>query len=76
VVEAAFAGALGVQLGGRNAYAHGTEDRVRLGRGPAPTAYDVGRSVTLSRRVGTAAVVLAAGASLAAARRPQVHHGM
>lgn len=68
VVEAAFAGALGVQLGGRNHYAHGTEDRVLLGRGRAPAAYDIGRSVTLSRRVGAAAVVLAAGGALAAAR--------
>lgn len=75
VVEAAFAGALGVQLGGRNHYPHGTEDRVRLGRGRAPAAYDVERAVTLSRRVGTAAVLLAAGAA-ATAGRPQVHHGM
>jgi adenosylcobinamide-phosphate synthase len=68
VVEAAFAGALGVQLGGRNDYAHGTEDRARLGRGAAPSAYDVGRAVALSRRVGTGAAVLAALAGRAVTR--------
>lgn len=38
VVEAAFAGALGVRLGGRNHYAHGTEDRMVLGDGRPRTA--------------------------------------
>ena len=60
VVEAAFAGALGVRLGGRNRYAHGTEDRVLLGDGPPPTRDDIARSTTLARRVGTGAVALAA----------------
>ena len=60
VVEAAFAGALGVRLGGRNHYAHGTEDRVVLGDGPPPTRADIGRAVRLADAVGTGAVVVAA----------------
>jgi adenosylcobinamide-phosphate synthase len=59
VVEAAFAGALGVRLGGTNTYAHGTEDRVILGDGPPPTRDDIDRSVRLAERVGTGAVVVA-----------------
>lgn len=79
VVEAAFAGALGVRLGGRNTYAHGTEDRVVLGDGPPPTRADVARAVRLADAVGLAsagvAAALAAGlrrtgwAALPAARR-------
>jgi len=72
VVEAAFAGALGVRLGGRNHYPHGTEDRVRLGHGPAPAAYDIGRAVALSRRVGLAAVLLAGLGALVPGRRRSV----
>ena len=59
VVEAAFAGALGVQLGGRNHYAHGIEDRVLLGDGPSPTPADIDRAVRLAGAVGTGAVVVA-----------------
>ena len=59
VVEAAFAGALGVRLGGRNHYAHGTEDRVVLGDGPPPERADIGRAVKLADAVGTGAVVVA-----------------
>lgn len=59
VVEAAFAGALGVRLGGRNHYAHGVEDRVLLGDGSAPTPADIDRSVRLARHVGTGAVAVA-----------------
>jgi adenosylcobinamide-phosphate synthase len=60
VVEAAFAGALGVRLGGRNHYAHGVEDRVLLGDGLPPTPDDIDRSVRLANHVGTGAVVVAA----------------
>lgn len=59
VVEAAFAGALGVRLGGRNHYAHGVEDRVLLGDGPPPTPDDIDRAVRLAKHVGTGAVVVA-----------------
>lgn len=60
-VEAAFAGALGVRLGGSNSYGGHVEDRGRLGDGPAPSIADLRRSVTLSRAVGFAALGVAAG---------------
>jgi adenosylcobinamide-phosphate synthase len=59
-VEAAAAGALGVTLGGRTEYAHGVEQRPRLGCGPPPTPHDLGRAAQLSRRVGAATALLAA----------------
>ncbi|WP_285611119.1 cobalamin biosynthesis protein [Actinokineospora globicatena] len=59
-VEAAFAGALGVQLGGRTEYSYGVEDRPVLGEGRAPDATDVARAVTLSRAVGLLTAGLAA----------------
>ncbi|WP_199430461.1 cobalamin biosynthesis protein [Qaidamihabitans albus] len=62
-VEAAFAGALGVRLGGTNSYGGRVEDRGPLGDGPEPGTADLRRSVRLSRAVGLAA--LAAGAALA-----------
>lgn len=51
-VEAGFAAALGVRLGGRTVYASGAEDRAVMGTGRAPTAVDLPRAVALSRRVG------------------------
>jgi len=59
-VEASAAGALGVGLGGRTVYAHGVEDRPRLGSGPPPTAADLARAARLARLVGAAAAVIAA----------------
>ncbi|WP_026341193.1 cobalamin biosynthesis protein [Actinomadura atramentaria] len=58
--EAAFAGALGVALGGANVYHGRAEDRPVLGDGPAPRVRDVRRAVRLSRTVTLAAAVLAA----------------
>ena len=66
-VEAAAAGALGVGLGGRTVYAHGTEDRPRLGDGPPPGPADLRRAARLSRLVGAAAAALAAAAAAAGA---------
>jgi adenosylcobinamide-phosphate synthase len=63
-VEAAFAGALGVRLGGRTVYPHGAEQRPVLGAGRVPAAADLARSVRLSRVVGAAAAVLCAAAAL------------
>ncbi|MHA6626182.1 cobalamin biosynthesis protein [Pseudonocardia sichuanensis] len=60
-VEAAAAGALGVRLGGRTVYAHGVEDRPALGSGAPPTPADLARAARLSRLVGAATAVLAAG---------------
>lgn len=66
-VEAAFAGALGVRLGGTNVYGGRTEDRGTLGDGPSPQAADLGRAVRLSRLVGLASLTVTAG--VAAIRR-------
>jgi adenosylcobinamide-phosphate synthase len=59
-VEAAWAGALGVALGGRTVYRHGVEERPRLGDGPAPDAADLRRAARLSRAVAGLAALLAA----------------
>ena len=58
--EAAFAGALGVRLGGRSSYQGRAEERGLLGDGPPPAAPDIARAVRLSRLVSAAALVLAA----------------
>lgn len=62
VVEAAFAGALGVRLGGTNRYGDRTEQRPVLGRGGPPVPADVDRAVALARRVGHLAVLGCAAA--------------
>ncbi len=59
VVEASFAGALGVTLGGATQYAHGLEIRPTLGHGRDPDVADLRRSVRLSRAVQAAAAVVA-----------------
>jgi len=58
VVEASFAGALDVRLGGPTQYAHRLENRPTLGHGRIPEAGDVTRSVRLSRAVQFAAAAL------------------
>jgi len=63
VVEAAFAGALGVRLGGPTQYGHELEIRPTLGEGCSPGVEDVRRAVRLSQLVQFAAAVLAAGIS-------------
>jgi adenosylcobinamide-phosphate synthase len=60
-IEAAFAGALGVRLGGPLAYAGAVEHRPYLGEGEAPAVADIRRATRLSLAVGAAA----AGAVLA-----------
>jgi adenosylcobinamide-phosphate synthase len=59
-IEAAFAGALEVRLGGRTVYAHGVEERPILGEGRTPDAGHVTRAVELSRVVGSLTAALAA----------------
>jgi adenosylcobinamide-phosphate synthase len=71
-IEAAFAGALGVRLGGPLAYAGAVEHRPRLGDGEPPSVSDIRRATRLSLAVGTAAAGLAAAAAAAAAR-PRAH---
>lgn len=60
VAEAAFAGALGVRIGGPTRYADRLEIRPTLGDGPPPRVADLRRAVRLSRTVQIAA----AGAAL------------
>ncbi len=63
-VEAAFAGALGIQLGGPVIYPYGAENRPLLGDGRPPAAADVVRAVQLSRLIGSVSAVLCAAAVL------------
>ena len=55
-MEAAFAGALGLRLGGPLAYDGIVELRPVLGDGRVPEARDIGRANRLSSRVGAAAL--------------------
>ncbi len=64
VVEAAAAGALGVQLGGRTVYPHRVEQRPYLGAGAPPTVADLHRAVRLSRAVQWAAAATSAALSV------------
>jgi len=76
-VEAAFAGALGVRLGGSNVYGPPGEQRVEhraeLGRGRAVGPGDIARARSLAARVGAGALALAvAGLSVPRpTRRPR-----
>jgi adenosylcobinamide-phosphate synthase len=75
-VEAAAAGALGVTLGGRTVYPHGVDERPRLGDGPPPGPADLRRAARLSRLVGVAVALVAAGVAAlsgAARRCPESH---
>lgn len=63
-VEAAFAGALGVRLGGTNVYGGAVEDRGTLGDGPPPRVKDLRRAVRLSRAVGLVSLGVAAMAAV------------
>ena len=68
-VEAAFAGALEIRLGGRTVYRHGAEERPVLGDGRSPDAGHVTRAVELSRVVGAGAGALAAIVAILFGRR-------
>lgn len=64
-VEAAFAGALGVRLGGTLSYGGRVEHRPVLNRGGRAVAVaDIERAVRLSRRVGVLALGVAAAVSI------------
>jgi adenosylcobinamide-phosphate synthase len=65
VVEAAFAGALGVRLGGPTKYHYELQIRPDLGAGPPPTVTDLRRAVRLSRAVQAAAALTLVGLSAA-----------
>jgi len=72
-VEASFAGALGVRLGGTNVYGAGDSRRVEhravMGDGPAPVAADLDRARQLADRVGAGALVVACAGVLLHRRR-------
>lgn len=68
-VEASFAGALDLTLGGTNDYGSYQEDRGTLGDGPAPTVADVRRTAALARRVGVAAAAVAAITAITKGKR-------
>jgi adenosylcobinamide-phosphate synthase len=61
-MEAAFAGALGVRLGGPLRYGARTERRPHLGDGRPPAPADVRRAIRLSLAVGAAAAATSAAA--------------
>lgn len=63
VVEATFAGALGVTLGGRNVYGGVEEDRGELGFGPPPRPSDLARANRLAFAVSAGAAVVSVGAA-------------
>ena len=67
-VEAAFAGTLGIRLGGVNRYGDALEDRGVLGDGRLPEPRDITRTVRLADWVGLMALGLAV--LVATARRP------
>ena len=68
--EAAFAGALGIRLGGPLSYAGRAEHRPELGSGRPPEAADIARASRLCRSVTAAATALAASLALAPAAEP------
>lgn len=70
VVEAAFAGVLGVQLGGRNQYAQRIEDRATLGSGRAPLPSDIPAVTRLASRVDLLALLVAVTLSQLRRGRP------
>ena len=61
MVEAAFAGALGVRLGGANAYGGALREGPVLGDGYPPEPEDIRRAVRLMRRCCALAGILAVG---------------
>jgi len=73
-VEAAFAGALDVQLGGVNTYADRVEDRHTLGDGRSVEPGDITRSVRLADLVGAAALGVAVVIAVRPSRRRPAGH--
>ena len=62
VCESAYAGALGLRLGGRNDYGSRIEERPVLGKPGRPAiAADISRAIGLSRGVTIAAALACAG---------------
>jgi adenosylcobinamide-phosphate synthase len=70
--EAAFAGALGLRLGGANAYGGVAERRPELGEGRAPQPADIERAARLCQAVTAASAGVAALAAVALASLPDL----
>ena len=70
LIEAAFAGALGLRLGGALTYDGRIEVRPGLGDGRSPEAHDVERAIRLGTAVGVASALLAASARDLMRRQP------
>lgn len=68
VVEAAFAGGLGVRIGGSNVYGGVVEDRGELGYGPRPRPADLARANRLALAVSAASALVTAVAAAAIRR--------
>jgi adenosylcobinamide-phosphate synthase len=77
VVEAAFAGALGVRLGGRNVYEGRVEERGVLGTGRAVEVGDIARANRLGGAVSGLALLVSCTLSLSKGRllRPELVEG-
>jgi adenosylcobinamide-phosphate synthase len=70
VVESAFAGSLGIRLGGTNTYGGGrVEHRAVMGDGASPKTGDIPRAAHLARRVSTTAVIFTAAVTLTRQKR-------
>lgn len=74
-VEAAFAGALGVRLGGTNTYGEIVEERPVLGDGREPGPADIARANDLARRVGRGALLLSVLLAVRGPRRRRRRDG-
>jgi adenosylcobinamide-phosphate synthase len=62
--EAAYAGVLGIRLGGTNAYEGTTDERPYLGDGRSPEPADIARAVRLCRVITAAAAIGAAAVAV------------
>lgn len=51
VIEAAFAAALHLELGGSNTYGDDVEDRSKMGDGPRPMPKDISQAISLVRQI-------------------------
>ena len=69
VAEAAFAAALGIEVGGKTRYGDRVEDRPLLGFGPRPQADDIQRAITLASQVELALVAALGLLALSSRRR-------
>ncbi len=68
VIEAAYAAALNVQLGGVNSYGGAVEDRGTLGTGAAPNKSTITQAITLRRQSTATAAALIIAIGLAVRR--------